>query len=112
MAQLVVMDIRARETGEHRDELRHRKSSDYPDLRGGIDYIDSPRHANYVESHTYQSYLADLRDRFEWPDLDHRYYDEVRPGAAAPTAPDTAPGTAPDTSPDTAPGTAEATSRA
>jgi amino acid transporter len=87
MAQLVVMDIRARETGEHHAELRHRKINDYPNLRGGIDYIDSPRHANYVESHTYQSYLADLRDRFEWPDLDHQYYDDMRPGAAVPAAP-------------------------
>jgi len=90
MAQLVVMDIRARETGEHRDELRHRKTNDYPNLRGGIDYIDSPRHANYVESHAYQSYLADLRDRFEWPDLDHQYYDDIRPSVAGPAAPGTA----------------------
>jgi amino acid transporter len=86
MAQLVVMDIRARETGEHRDELRRRKTNDHPDLRGGMNYIDSPRHANYVESHTYQSYLADLRDRFDWPDLDHQYYDDLRPGAAVPAA--------------------------
>ena len=76
---LIVMDIRARETGEHRAELRDRKTNDRPDLRGGIAYIDSPRHANYVESHTYQAYLADLRDRLGWPDLDHSYYDDIRP---------------------------------
>ncbi|MCD0452892.1 amino acid permease [Actinocorallia sp. API 0066] len=83
MAQLIVMDIRARETGEHRAELRERKAEDFPDLRGGIAYIDSPRHANYVEAHTYQRYLAELRDRFGWPDPDHTYYDDVRPPARA-----------------------------
>lgn len=78
MAQLIVMDIRARETGEHRAELLERKASDHPDLRGGIAYIDSPRHANYVESQAYQNYLAKLRDRFGWPDPDHSYYDGLR----------------------------------
>ncbi|UDY24778.1 amino acid permease [Nocardioides sp. Kera G14] len=79
MAQLIVMDIRARETGLHRDELLALKATDFPDLRGGIAYIDSPRHANYVESHTYQAYLAELRDRFGWPDPDHSFYDDLRP---------------------------------
>ncbi|OXR40175.1 Putrescine importer PuuP [Nocardia cerradoensis] len=86
MAQLVVMDIRARETGEHRDRLRGLKAGDHPDLRGGIDYVDSPRHANYVESHTYQNYLAELRDRFGWPDPDHSYYDAIRPVAVVAAA--------------------------
>lgn len=79
MAQLVVMDIRARETGEHRAALRELKAHDHPDLRGGIAYVDSPRHANYVESRTYQNYLAELRDRLGWPDPDHSYYDSIRP---------------------------------
>ncbi|MFT4009339.1 MAG: amino acid permease [Nocardioidaceae bacterium] len=79
MAQLVVMDIRARETGVHRDEILALKHSDVPDLRGGMKYIDSPRHANYVESHTYQAYLAELRDRFGWPDPGEHTYDELLP---------------------------------
>lgn len=78
MAQLVVMDIRARETGEHLDELRRRKAEDHPDLRGGINYVDSPRHANYVETHAYQSYLAELRGEFGWPALSDSYYDDYR----------------------------------
>ncbi|MFS4103162.1 hypothetical protein [Streptomyces sp. PD-S100-1] len=81
MAQLVVMDIRAREADEHRTARRRLKADDHPDLRGGIAYIDSPRHANYVESRTYQDYLAGLRDTFGWPDLDHDYYDGIRPDA-------------------------------
>lgn len=78
MAQLIVMDIRARETGVHREELLALKQADRPDLRGGISYIDSPRHANYVESHAYQAYLAELRDRFNWPDLDDSSFDDLR----------------------------------
>jgi len=78
MAQLVMIDIRARETGRHRDALMELKKADRPDLRGGIAYIDSPRHANYVESHAYQQYLAEIRDRFEWPDIDENTYDDLR----------------------------------
>jgi hypothetical protein len=83
MAQLVVMDIRARETGEHRAELLALKAEDHPDLRGGMAYLDSLRHVNYVQSQAYQSYLADLRDRFSWPDLHDRSYDDLRPATAA-----------------------------
>jgi hypothetical protein len=51
-------------------------------LRGGTAYLDSPRHANYVESHTYQQRLAELRDAVDWPDLDERSYDRLRRQAA------------------------------
>lgn len=74
MAQLVVMDLRARETGTHRAALAQLKRTDTPDLTGGHAYIDSARHASYVHSQTYQDYLASLRDRFDWPDLDHDSY--------------------------------------
>jgi hypothetical protein len=78
MAQLVLVDIRARETGVHREELVALKRHDHPDLRGGIAYLDSPRHANYVNYEAYTAYLADLRDRFEWADLDERSYRLLR----------------------------------
>jgi hypothetical protein len=42
-----------------------------------MDYIDSPRHANYVESHAYQTYLADMRDRFSWNDVDEKTFDDL-----------------------------------
>ena len=83
MAQLVMIDIRARETGRGRAELAALKKVDHPDLRGGIAYIDSPRHANYVESHAYQQYLGEFRDRFEWPDIDDNTYDDLRPDGPA-----------------------------
>ena len=53
MAQMVVMDIRARATGINRAELLKLKAHDNPDLAGGHKYIDSPRHTNYIEVETY-----------------------------------------------------------
>jgi amino acid transporter len=78
MAQLIVMDIRARETGVGKADLDQLKRDDLPDLSGGIRYLDSPRHANYVNSHAYQAYLAQLRDRFDWPDPTELTYDAMR----------------------------------
>ncbi len=39
-----------------------------------MEYLDSPRHANYVETHTYQHVLAEVRDSFGWPALDDGYF--------------------------------------
>jgi cation diffusion facilitator CzcD-associated flavoprotein CzcO len=77
MAQLIMIDINARETGTRKAELTTLKRTDTPDLRGGVKYIDSARHANYVERATYTAYLAKLRDRFGWFDLDEHTYDEL-----------------------------------
>jgi hypothetical protein len=86
MARLIIMDIRARETGVHRAELQELKRTDQPDLRGGVRYIDSPRHVSYVEIHAYTAYLAGLRDRFDWPDLDESSYSALRTDAVPETA--------------------------
>lgn len=74
MAQMIVIDIRARATGEHYQELMELKRNDDPDLAGGHKYVDSPRHTNYIEVATYLNYLAILRDRFDWPDVDEETY--------------------------------------
>ena len=74
MAQMIVIDIRARETGQFHEEFRSLKLSDFPDLSGGMTYVDSDRHATYVQVDTYVDYLASLRDRFEWADLDAETY--------------------------------------
>jgi amino acid transporter len=81
MAQLVIMDLRARETGAHREQLQELKRTDHPDLRGGVQYVDSARHVSYVEIHAYQACLARLRDRFGWPDLDESSYSALRTDA-------------------------------
>jgi hypothetical protein len=65
MAQMVVLDVTAREVGgDLWASWSARKSSHQPELRGGMAYLDSPRHANYVDADTYQVVLADLRDRY------------------------------------------------
>jgi cation diffusion facilitator CzcD-associated flavoprotein CzcO len=76
MAALVVGDLRA--TGEAKAKLRELKASDHPDLRGPMEYIDSPRHANYVETHTFQHVMAQLREDFGWPAPDEEYYADLR----------------------------------
>ena len=77
MAQMVVIDIRARATGVHYPELLELRRSDNPDLAGGHKYIDSPRHTNYIEVETYLNYLAILRDRFDWPEVDESTYQSL-----------------------------------
>ena len=74
MAQMVVIDAHAHRSGEHLDELRRLRREDHPDLRGGHRYVDSTRHATYVDSATYQHYLAELRDRFGFADPDDSFY--------------------------------------
>jgi hypothetical protein len=78
MSQMIIIDLRARETGVHHDDLVELKKHDQPDLTGGVAYLDTPRNANYVENETYVRYLADLRDRFEWADLDELTYQPLR----------------------------------
>jgi hypothetical protein len=65
MAQLVVLDAIARELGgEVWERWRRAKATHRPDLRGGRTYVDSPRHANYVDASTYQVVMADIRDAY------------------------------------------------
>jgi hypothetical protein len=44
MTQLVAIDLSA--TGAAKQRFAELKASHYPDLRGGTEYLDSPRHAN------------------------------------------------------------------
>ena len=77
MAQLILIDIHTRTTGEKRDRIQELKRSDQPNLCGNMTYIDSPRHTNYVETSTYQQKLAELRDEFGWGDPNDHFYDEL-----------------------------------
>ncbi|HWE33504.1 MAG TPA: NAD(P)-binding domain-containing protein [Solirubrobacteraceae bacterium] len=86
MAQLVVGDIKANLTGENKQRLRELKATHHPDLRGGIDYIDSPRHASYVEVHTYMHVLDELRRELGWPAPDEEFYEQPRTPATTATA--------------------------
>jgi hypothetical protein len=61
-------------------ELRR---NDFPDLRGGHHYLDSARHANYVEAATYARTLASLRHRLGWPDPTDDFYQSLRVSGTA-----------------------------
>lgn len=83
MAQLVVGDIKARISGEGRERLRELKAHHQPDLRGEMTYLDTPRHANYVEVHTYMHVLEELRQELGWPAPDDGFYEGLRAASAA-----------------------------
>ncbi|HVU72559.1 MAG TPA: amino acid permease [Mycobacteriales bacterium] len=79
MAQLAVLDIVAHASGgELLRTWRELKQHDRPDLRGGHQYVDSPRHAAYVDAETYDAYVTDLRDRLGWGDLPLDAYAALR----------------------------------
>ena len=61
------------------DELRPAASG--RSYRGQIAYVDSPRHANYVDVEIYRRTLSEIRERFGWVDSDHRTYDPVSMGS-------------------------------
>jgi hypothetical protein len=85
MAQLVAGDIRATlDDAPEKALLRQLKAEDRPDLRGEMEYIDSPRHANYVEVHQYMHVLDELRDRLGWSAPSESSYEDLRRRSIAP----------------------------
>jgi amino acid transporter len=77
MAQMIIMDIRMRETGNHFDEWSQMKKLDTPDLSGGHEYVASNRHTNYIDVTTYREYLSHLVDHFEFTTVDETTYQEL-----------------------------------
>ncbi|CAN5271785.1 NAD(P)-binding domain-containing protein [soil metagenome] len=65
-AQLVAMDLTLE--GADKEAFAEMKRTHFPNLRGDVGYLDTPRHADYVETHTYQAVLADIRKQFGVPD--------------------------------------------
>jgi hypothetical protein len=51
-----------------------------------MDYIDSPRHASYVEVHTYMHVLDELRRELGWAAPDEAFYEHLRQPATAASA--------------------------
>lgn len=49
-----------------------------PDLSGGIRFVNSARHANYVDSHTFHKALRRLARRYGWPGVDARAFAPLR----------------------------------
>jgi hypothetical protein len=82
-----VLDIVLRSVGGPLAERwAQAKATDDPDLRGGKVYVDSPRHANYVDAETYQAVLADVRDRYGFgePVAAHGHVSQPAPSHTSP----------------------------
>lgn len=77
MAQLIVGDITDRLAGNDRREFLQLKAEDRPNLRGEMSYIDSPRHASYVHTNTYQRVIKNTADTRNWPWPSTEYYTAV-----------------------------------
>ena len=78
MAQMIVADIHARESGVRRELLDKLRESHFPDLRGGKAYIDSPRHAAYVDKDTYRDVLMSLLRDLGWPAPTDRSFEAMK----------------------------------
>jgi hypothetical protein len=78
MAQMAAMDAYIRRSGVGAAEWMALKANDRPNLRGTMNYIDSPRHANYVEVSVYRRFLSQLREKFAWPDPSNELYAPMR----------------------------------
>jgi hypothetical protein len=68
------MDAYIRQSGNGLTEWTALKAQDHPNLRGTMNYVDSPRHANYVEVGVYRRTLGGLREKFGWPDPGNALY--------------------------------------
>jgi cation diffusion facilitator CzcD-associated flavoprotein CzcO len=53
-------------------EFHALKATDRPNLRGGIAYVDSPRHATYVKKAVFRRYSKRLMKRFGWTSFERR----------------------------------------
>ncbi len=78
MAQMTAMDAYLRQSGQGLAEWTRMKAEDRPNLRGAMNYVDSPRHANYVDVAVYRRLLSEIRERFGWPDPDDQLYQPLR----------------------------------
>ena len=66
-----------------REFFRQDSGGHFPDLRGGKAYINSPRHAAYVDKDTYRDVLMSLLRDLGWPALTDRSFDAMKVDGAA-----------------------------
>jgi hypothetical protein len=86
MAGLVTMDAYIRQTGDSLERWSETKAGHRPNLRGQMNYVDSPRHANYVEVGTYRRVISEAKAAYGWPDPTDAAYETLRV-AEVPTLP-------------------------
>ena len=77
-AQMVAMDAYVRQSGKGLAAWTAMKAHDRPNLRGAMNYVDSPRHANYVDAEAYRRTLYEIREKFGWPDPGPGTYESLR----------------------------------
>lgn len=65
---------------ERAARFRRLAETETPDLTGGISFIDSDRHATYVEIRALKKYLRRLSKRMDWPPLTPGMFDALRTG--------------------------------
>ena len=86
LAHLIVMDLTLQ--GDAKQRWEERKLTDAPVL-SDIKYVDSPRHAHYVDTWRFQEILGGIYEEFDWPAVDDSFYESMRAGAPAqPTSPE------------------------
>ena len=71
MAELIVADATALPGSTVAQTFQDLKSNHHPDLRGGRQYIDTDRHANYVEVKTYLKLLDKVKKKVGLPEGVH-----------------------------------------
>ena len=64
------------------ERLRQLVISDHPDLSGGVHFVDSPRHTNYVEVRAYRQNLRRVARLMGWPELKPGRFDAIRMAGA------------------------------
>jgi len=64
------------------ERLRQLVISDHPDLSGGVHFVDSPRHTNYVEVRAYRQNLRRVARSMGWPELKPGRFDAIRMSGA------------------------------
>ncbi|MEM7272232.1 MAG: NAD(P)/FAD-dependent oxidoreductase [Actinomycetota bacterium] len=79
IAELVRM---LHEQPARRQEWLAHVNRDRPELRGGVDFVDTARHVNYLHVKDYLKLLAKLSKRFGWTPADPDRYDTLRAGRA------------------------------
>jgi hypothetical protein len=61
MAELIVLDATAAPGSPTQRTFAELKARHHPNLKGGLHYVESERHANYVEVDTFIRTLAEVK---------------------------------------------------
>ena len=87
MADLLARAISARAAGgSDAQAVNELVATERGDLGGGIQFVETERHATYVDADTYRKRLRQVRRRLGWPELTPGCFDRLRAGGRAEAA--------------------------